>query len=134
MTWKQRLEPAGHVLLKGPVGKSESVFVTTLDGRFKFKTLRGSEIENLRLFLPHYLAHVSKYPNTLLPRYLGLYTFEPPGNPTKPKRNSTSSVNSSAPTTPSTTTTARDGEEGGSWRIPYDIQQTVYNSTDGQCL
>ncbi|KAJ3398008.1 hypothetical protein HDU80_009392, partial [Chytriomyces hyalinus] len=50
------------------------VFMETLDGRFLFKTLRGAEGDNLRKFLPH--AHKG----TLLPRYMGLFSFEPPQN------------------------------------------------------
>ncbi|KAJ3417186.1 Phosphatidylinositol 5-phosphate 4-kinase type-2 alpha [Chytridiales sp. JEL 0842] len=69
------------------VGKSESVFFYTHNNRFLFKTLRGSEPENLKQFLPEYISHISKYPDTLLPRYLGLYTFEPL---TKPSSSSAS--------------------------------------------
>ncbi|KAJ3034349.1 hypothetical protein HK097_004538, partial [Rhizophlyctis rosea] len=57
-------------------GKSDAVFFSTHNKRFLFKTLRGAEPENLKAFLPEYLSHVSRYPSTLLPRYLGLYTFE----------------------------------------------------------
>ncbi|KAJ3287154.1 Phosphatidylinositol 5-phosphate 4-kinase type-2 alpha [Borealophlyctis nickersoniae] len=70
-------------------GKSDAVFFATHDRRFLFKTLRGSEPDNLKQFLPDYLAHITHYPATLLPRYLGLYTFErlstfssPGGGPT----------------------------------------------------
>ncbi|KAJ3074536.1 Phosphatidylinositol 5-phosphate 4-kinase type-2 alpha [Podochytrium sp. JEL0797] len=68
----------GFCLIEQSCGKSESLFFTTKDERFKFKTLRGAEADNLRAFLPDYLAYIDKNPNTLLPRYLGLYTFEPP--------------------------------------------------------
>ncbi|KAJ3046300.1 hypothetical protein HDV00_000114 [Rhizophlyctis rosea] len=57
-------------------GKSDAVFFSTNDKRFLFKTLRGSEPESLKSFLPDYLAHVTRFPSTLLPRYIGLYTFE----------------------------------------------------------
>ncbi|KAG0323292.1 Phosphatidylinositol 5-phosphate 4-kinase type-2 alpha, partial [Podila horticola] len=58
-------------------GKSDAVFfVSNNHGRFLLKTLRGSEPENLRNFLSDYMAHIHKHPNTLLPRYLGMYTFE----------------------------------------------------------
>ncbi|KAJ3323903.1 hypothetical protein HDU76_013521, partial [Blyttiomyces sp. JEL0837] len=57
-------------------GKSDAVFFSTHDDRFLFKTLRGSEPENLKSFLPDFLSHISRYPDTLLPRYLGLYCFE----------------------------------------------------------
>ncbi|KAG0015649.1 Phosphatidylinositol 4-phosphate 5-kinase 9 [Podila clonocystis] len=58
-------------------GKSDAVFfVSHNHGRFLLKTLRGSEPENLKSFLSDYMAHIHKHPNTLLPRYLGMYTFE----------------------------------------------------------
>lgn len=58
-------------------GKSEAIFfLTHNNARFMFKTLRGSEPENLKAFLPDYLNHIRRNPNTLLPRYLGMYTFE----------------------------------------------------------
>ncbi|TPX72970.1 hypothetical protein SpCBS45565_g00371 [Spizellomyces sp. 'palustris'] len=52
------------------------VFFTTRDKRFLLKTLRGAEPDNLKQFLPDYLPYITKHPSTLLPRYLGLYTFE----------------------------------------------------------
>ncbi|KAF9955771.1 Phosphatidylinositol 5-phosphate 4-kinase type-2 alpha [Mortierella alpina] len=58
-------------------GKSDAIFFASHNhGRFLLKTLRGAEPENLKGFLSDYLAHIHKYPNTLLPRYLGMYTFE----------------------------------------------------------
>ncbi|KAG0348997.1 Phosphatidylinositol 5-phosphate 4-kinase type-2 alpha [Podila humilis] len=58
-------------------GKSDAIFfVSHNHGRILLKTLRGSEPENLKNFLSEYMAHIHKYPNTLLPRYLGMYTFE----------------------------------------------------------
>ncbi|TPX76921.1 hypothetical protein CcCBS67573_g01819 [Chytriomyces confervae] len=64
----------GDCRISKSAGKSNSVFMETLDGRFLFKTLRGAEGDNLRKFLPH--AHKG----TLLPRYMGLFSFEPPQN------------------------------------------------------
>ncbi|KNC98705.1 uncharacterized protein SPPG_06383 [Spizellomyces punctatus DAOM BR117] len=58
------------------VGKSDAVFFTTQDKRFLLKTLRGAEPDNLKHFLPDYLTYITKHPSTLLPRYLGMYTFE----------------------------------------------------------
>ncbi|KAJ3017434.1 Phosphatidylinositol 5-phosphate 4-kinase type-2 alpha [Thoreauomyces humboldtii] len=52
------------------------VFFSTHNKRFLLKTLRGSELENLKSFLPTYVSHIIQNPSTLLPRYLGLYTFE----------------------------------------------------------
>ncbi|KAF8931840.1 Phosphatidylinositol 4-phosphate 5-kinase 9 [Dissophora ornata] len=63
-------------VMKTP-GKSDAVFFASHNhGRFLLKTLRNAEPENLKGFLSDYLAHIQKYPNTLLPRYLGMYTFE----------------------------------------------------------
>ncbi|KAF9187431.1 Phosphatidylinositol 5-phosphate 4-kinase type-2 alpha [Haplosporangium sp. Z 11] len=63
-------------VMKTP-GKSNAVFFASHNhGRFLLKTLRGSEPEALKGFLNDYLAHIHKHPNTLLPRYLGMYTFE----------------------------------------------------------
>ncbi|RKP08096.1 phosphatidylinositol-4-phosphate 5-kinase-domain-containing protein [Thamnocephalis sphaerospora] len=65
-------------------GKSEAIFFATCtdqDGyrrRLLLKTLRGSEPEDLKAFLPRYMEHVRRYPDTLLPRYLGMFTFERP--------------------------------------------------------
>ncbi|KAJ1565648.1 Phosphatidylinositol 5-phosphate 4-kinase type-2 alpha, partial [Cladochytrium tenue] len=57
-------------------GKSDSVFFITQNKRFLFKTLRGSEPEELRALLPEYLSYIHQNPDTLLPRYLGMYTFQ----------------------------------------------------------
>ncbi|KAF9582560.1 Phosphatidylinositol 5-phosphate 4-kinase type-2 alpha, partial [Lunasporangiospora selenospora] len=63
-------------VMKTP-GKSDAIFFASHNhGRFLLKTLRGSEPTHLLAFLTEYMAHVQKYPNTLLPRYLGMYTFE----------------------------------------------------------
>ncbi|KAF9939335.1 Phosphatidylinositol 5-phosphate 4-kinase type-2 alpha [Mortierella alpina] len=63
-------------VMKTP-GKSDAIFFASHNhGRFLLKTLRGAEPENLKGFLSEYLAHIHKHPNTLLPRYLGMYTFE----------------------------------------------------------
>ncbi|TPX34861.1 hypothetical protein SmJEL517_g02634 [Synchytrium microbalum] len=57
-------------------GQSGSFFLKTTDRRYLFKTLRGSEHESLKAFLPAYLDFVSSNPHTFLPRYFGCYTFE----------------------------------------------------------
>ncbi|TPX56680.1 hypothetical protein PhCBS80983_g04340 [Powellomyces hirtus] len=57
-------------------GKSDSIFFSTHNSRFLLKTLRGSELDNLKSFLPTYISHIIQHPATFLPRYLGLYTFE----------------------------------------------------------
>ncbi|KAJ3249413.1 Phosphatidylinositol 4-phosphate 5-kinase type-1 alpha [Chytriomyces hyalinus] len=70
----------GDCRISKSAGKSNSVFMETLDGRFLFKTLRGAEGDNLRKFLPHYFEHIQAHKGTLLPRYMGLFSFEPPQN------------------------------------------------------
>ncbi|KAF9297078.1 Phosphatidylinositol 5-phosphate 4-kinase type-2 alpha [Linnemannia elongata] len=63
-------------VMKTP-GKSDAIFFASHNhGRFLLKTLRGAEPDNLKGFLGDYLTHIQKHPNTLLPRYLGMYTFE----------------------------------------------------------
>ncbi|KAF9167905.1 Phosphatidylinositol 5-phosphate 4-kinase type-2 alpha [Actinomortierella ambigua] len=58
-------------------GKSDAIFFASHNnGRFLLKTLRGAEPENLKQLLPDYVEHLQKHPNTLLPRYLGMFTFE----------------------------------------------------------
>ncbi|KAJ3089242.1 hypothetical protein HK102_006853 [Quaeritorhiza haematococci] len=57
-------------------GKSQSVFFGTHDKRVLFKTLRGSEAENLKGFLMGYLEHVEEWGDTFLPRFLGMGGFE----------------------------------------------------------
>ncbi|ORY48206.1 SAICAR synthase-like protein [Rhizoclosmatium globosum] len=102
-------------------GKSESVFFTTKNGKFKFKTLRGSEADNLRAFLPDYIKHTSQNPNTLLPRYLGLYTFEPPPPhaPATPPRKQPNRLSvASASSATSTTSTVVDGTSATTTPVP----------------
>lgn len=57
-------------------GKSKSIFLYTACKRFIFKATRRREHKNLIEWLPEYLTHLLDYPNSLLPRYLGLYTLE----------------------------------------------------------
>ncbi|KAJ3152218.1 Phosphatidylinositol 5-phosphate 4-kinase type-2 alpha [Geranomyces variabilis] len=67
---------AKHFSVEMSAGKSDSIFFTTHNARFLLKTLRGSELDNLKQFLPAYVGHIIQWPDTLLPRYLGLYSFE----------------------------------------------------------
>ena len=57
-------------------GKSEAIFFSSKDKKILFKTLRGSELHNLKAFLHEYASYVSTNTDTLLPRFLGLFTFE----------------------------------------------------------
>ncbi|KAL5037964.1 hypothetical protein BDV3_001839 [Batrachochytrium dendrobatidis] len=64
--------------MSSSTGKSDAVFLRSKSGRFLFKSLRGSEADNLKAFLPSYVSFIIDNPDTLLPRYLGMYTFDPP--------------------------------------------------------
>ncbi|KAI9228209.1 MAG: hypothetical protein DHS80DRAFT_23532 [Piptocephalis tieghemiana] len=63
-------------------GKSDAIFFATstegVQRRFLLKTLRDREPEALRSLLPDYLDHLERYPDTLLPRFLGCFEFERP--------------------------------------------------------
>lgn len=52
------------------------MFFSSPDRRILFKTLRGAETGNLKAFLQDYASYMSTYPNSLLPKFLGLYTLE----------------------------------------------------------
>jgi hypothetical protein len=45
-------------------------------GQYLFKTLRGEEPDNIRAFLAEYKEYIISQPNSLLPRYLGLFSIE----------------------------------------------------------
>ncbi|RKO89058.1 hypothetical protein BDK51DRAFT_40117 [Blyttiomyces helicus] len=89
-------------------GKSDAIFFATHDDRFLFKTLRGAEPENLKSFLYDYLGHIGRNPGTLLPRYLGLYTFERLTSVSPPSVSpaATSSIPSAFASQPATTQSA----------------------------
>ena len=55
---------------------TKTVFFASQDRRILFKTLRGAEPSNLKAFLQDYTSYTSQQPSTLLPRFLGMYTFE----------------------------------------------------------
>eukprot|EP00793_Prasinoderma_coloniale_P007021 PRCOL_00006873-RA len=63
----------------GSPGKSGSVFFISDDDRFIIKTMRKHECKLLMEMLPRYHAHVRKYPQTLLTRFLGMYRVKPSG-------------------------------------------------------
>jgi hypothetical protein len=56
-------------------GKSKSLFLKTQSQKYLFKTLRRSEPDNLKRFLKPYWHHMKKYPESYLPKFLGLFTF-----------------------------------------------------------
>ncbi|KAJ3025373.1 UNVERIFIED_CONTAM: hypothetical protein HDU68_007222 [Siphonaria sp. JEL0065] len=61
----------GECLVESSSGKSESVFFTTLDGRVKFKTLRGGEVDGLRALLPDVVEKYDFKGSTVGRRTLG---------------------------------------------------------------
>ena len=64
-------------------GKSGSVFYISHDDKFIIKTTRKSEMEGLKSWLHKYFAHVHAYPDTLLPKFFGLYSLRAMGSPKK---------------------------------------------------
>jgi len=60
-------------------GKSGSVFYLSHDDKFIIKTMRKSEMANLKAWLHLYYLHVHEYPESLLPKFFGLYSIKIPG-------------------------------------------------------
>eukprot|EP00842_Homolaphlyctis_polyrhiza_P004610 jgi/Hompol1/514/HPOL_002382-RA len=69
-------ELALPMTVKNTDGKSDALFLRSKSGRFLLKSLRGSEPDNLKNFIPSYIPFIQENEDTLLPRYLGLFTFE----------------------------------------------------------
>jgi hypothetical protein len=63
------------LILMPSEGKSKSLFLKTKSQKYLFKTLRRSEPENLKKILKSYWNHFKRYPDSLLPKFLGLFTF-----------------------------------------------------------
>jgi len=53
--------------------KSGQFFFYSSDGKYMIKTMTGEESKFLRRILPHYFRHCVANPNTLLPRFFGMY-------------------------------------------------------------
>mmetsp|Transcript_14458 Transcript_14458/g.20614 ORF Transcript_14458/g.20614 Transcript_14458/m.20614 type:complete len:846 (+) Transcript_14458:108-2645(+) len=53
--------------------KSGQFFFYSYDGKYMIKTMTDAESKFLRRILPHYFKHCVSNPNTLLPRFLGMY-------------------------------------------------------------
>ena len=49
------------------------------DGKYMVKTISRDEWRSCRQMLPHYYAHLSHFPRTLLARYVGLYRLQVKG-------------------------------------------------------
>ena len=64
-------------------GKSGSVFYISHDDKFLLKTMRKAEMENLKLWLHSYYKHVHDNPETLLPKFFGLYSIKAIGSARK---------------------------------------------------
>jgi len=64
-------------------GKSGSVFYLSHDDRFIIKTMRKSEMQSLKSWLPQYYAHVHAFADTLLPKFFGLYSLNSYASPNK---------------------------------------------------
>jgi 1-phosphatidylinositol-4-phosphate 5-kinase len=64
-------------------GKSGSVFYISHDDQFIIKTMRKSEMVRLKSWLHVYYQHVHDYPETLLPKFYGLYSVKAAGSATK---------------------------------------------------
>uniref|UniRef100_A0A6B2L4Z5 PIPK domain-containing protein n=1 Tax=Arcella intermedia TaxID=1963864 RepID=A0A6B2L4Z5_9EUKA len=60
-------------------GKSGAFFIFTNDKQFILKTATGEERDFLMSILENYWQHLQKYPNTLLPRYYGVYSMKHEG-------------------------------------------------------
>lgn len=69
----------GFRALKPATSKSGRLFFITKDEQFILKSLVRDEAEVLLDMLYNYFEHVSKHPQTLLPRYCGLYVVTEKG-------------------------------------------------------
>eukprot|EP01125_Pyxidicula_operculata_P012927 TRINITY_DN4256_c0_g1_i4.p1 TRINITY_DN4256_c0_g1~~TRINITY_DN4256_c0_g1_i4.p1 ORF type:complete len:469 (-),score=119.42 TRINITY_DN4256_c0_g1_i4:124-1530(-) len=66
------------IAVKGE-GKSGAFFIFTKDKQFVLKTTTGEERDFLLYLLPLYWQHLQKHPNSLLPRFYGVYSFKHKG-------------------------------------------------------
>ena len=57
-------------------GKSGSFFFSTHDNRFMIKTMKVNEVSIFLSFLPKYVEHFEKNPNSLLAKIYGVYTVK----------------------------------------------------------
>ncbi|EGC29806.1 hypothetical protein DICPUDRAFT_84210 [Dictyostelium purpureum] len=58
------------------VGRSGSFFYKSDDSKYFLKTIPSSEYETFTQLFPSYYQHIMKYPNSLLPRFLGVYRLK----------------------------------------------------------
>jgi len=53
--------------------KSGQFFFYSSDGKYMIKTMTNAESKFLRRILPHYFRHCAQNPNTLVPKFFGMY-------------------------------------------------------------
>ena len=70
-------EEGNPLRLMGTPGKSGSLFFFTQDMKYCIKTIPKHEAKLLRHILKPYVKHLQENPNTLLPRFFGLYRVKP---------------------------------------------------------
>jgi len=68
-------QPLAEIINPGASGAS---LYTSSDGRLIVKTVQNGEAAFLKEILKDYLKHLEMYPQSLLPRFLGYYTYEVP--------------------------------------------------------
>jgi len=65
--------PEEETELKGSTGKSGSMFYSTKDGNFFYKTLLHPEVGTMLKLLPNYYEHLKNYKNSLVMKMYGLF-------------------------------------------------------------
>eukprot|EP01130_Rhizamoeba_saxonica_P018761 TRINITY_DN9516_c0_g1_i2.p1 TRINITY_DN9516_c0_g1~~TRINITY_DN9516_c0_g1_i2.p1 ORF type:complete len:518 (+),score=124.39 TRINITY_DN9516_c0_g1_i2:236-1789(+) len=68
-----------NLVAKFGEGKSGAFFIFTKDRQYILKTASGDERDFLLQMLPSYYQHIHKYPDTLLPRFYGVYSMKHEG-------------------------------------------------------
>ncbi|EGC30657.1 hypothetical protein DICPUDRAFT_157566 [Dictyostelium purpureum] len=58
------------------VGRSGSFFYKSEDSKYFLKTIPWGEYETFTKLFPSYYQHIMKYPNSLLPRFLGVFRLK----------------------------------------------------------
>ncbi|EGC30444.1 hypothetical protein DICPUDRAFT_41424, partial [Dictyostelium purpureum] len=58
------------------VGRSGSFFYKSEDSKYFIKTIPSSEYNTFTKLFPSYYQHIKKYPNSLLPRFMGVYRLK----------------------------------------------------------
>jgi len=66
-------QPLAELINPGASGAS---LYASDDGQFMVKTVQKGEAHFLKEILKDYLKHLEMYPQSLLPHFLGYYTYE----------------------------------------------------------